>query len=162
FLDYKMTSVEELCGKGKDLIPLNQVPVECVRDYACEDADVTWRLREQFEPQLDTLQLTMLFRDVEMPLVGVLAEMEWTGITIDAAWSAPTKPGSGAGGRAFEQETSRAAGEEFTINPTPRLREILFEKLNLPVLKRRRPARRRTPACCSSWPTTAIIFRCSS
>src|SRR4029078_9703024 len=53
-LNHKMTSLDDLCGKGKDAIPYDQVPIECARDFACEDADMTWRLREVFEPQLHT------------------------------------------------------------------------------------------------------------
>ena len=53
FLDHKLTTFEELCGKGKTFIPFDQVPIECARDYSCEDADMTWQLRERFEPQLD-------------------------------------------------------------------------------------------------------------
>ena len=136
FLDRKMTSLEELCGKGKDAIPFDQVPIECARDYACEDVDVTWRLREQFAPQLESLHLTPLFRDVEMPLVEALAEMEWHGITIDLAWFASLKERFERERRRVEQEIYATAGEEFNINSNPKLREILFERLGLPVLKR--------------------------
>ena len=93
-----------------------------------------------------------------MPLVDVLAEMEWTGITIDVAWFASLKERFERERKRVEQEIYAAAGEEFNINSNPQLREILFEKLNLPVLKKtsdrrvdrreRAPAarRRRTPA----------------
>lgn len=136
FLDHKLTSMEELCGKGKDFIPFDEVPVECARDFACEDADTVWRLRERFEPQLAELQLEPLFREVEMPLVRVLAEMEWSGITIDTEWFASLKTRFERERRRVEQEIYEAAGEEFNINSNPRLREILFEKLQLPVLKK--------------------------
>ena len=136
FLDHKMTSMEELCGKGREAIPFDQVPVECARDYACEDADMTWRLRERFEPQLESLQLSRLFHEVEMPLVAVLAEMEWHGITIDTEWFASLKTRFERERRRVEQEIYGLAGEEFNINSNPKLREILFERLGLPVLKR--------------------------
>ena len=136
FLDHKMTSMDELCGKGKPYIPFDQVPVECARDYACEDADMTWQLREEFEPQLETLQLARLFREIEMPLVDVLAEVEWTGITIDVDWFASLKVRFERERKRTEQEIYAVAGQEFNINSNPQLREILFEKLNLPVLKK--------------------------
>jgi len=136
FLDHKMTSMDELCGKGKDRIPFDQIPIECARDYACEDADMSWRLRERFEPQLEALQLAHLFHDVEMPLTTVLAEMEWAGITIDVPWFASLKQRFERERRRVEQEIYAAAGEEFNINSNPKLREILFEKLQLPVLKK--------------------------
>ena len=136
FLDHKLTTFEELCGKGKTLIPFDQVPIECARDYSCEDADMTWQLRERFEPQLDGLELARLFHDVEMPLVQVLAEMEWTGITIDVDWFASLKVRFERERKRVEQEIYAVAGQEFNINSNPQLREILFDKLNLPVLKK--------------------------
>lgn len=136
FLDHKLTSMEDLCGKGRDVIPLNEVPVQCASDFSCEDADVTWQLRERFEPQLDALQLAPLFREVEMPLVQVLAEMEWNGITIDTEWFASLKTRFERERRRVEQEIYTEAGEEFNINSNPRLREILFDKLQLPILKK--------------------------
>jgi DNA polymerase-1 len=136
FLDRRLTTLEDLCGKGKDLIPLDQVPVECARDYSCEDADVTWQLRGVFEPQLEALQLSPLYHDVEMPLVDVLAEMEWTGITIDLPWFAALKERFARERQRVEREIYASAGQEFNINSNPQLREILFDKLNLPVLKK--------------------------
>ncbi|HEY4133541.1 MAG TPA: DNA polymerase, partial [Gemmatimonadaceae bacterium] len=136
FLNHKMTSFEELCGKGKDFIPFDQVPIECARDYSCEDADMTWQLRAMFEPQLETLQLSRLFHEVEMPLVGVLAEMEWNGITIDTDWFASLKQRFERERQRVEQEIYVSAGEEFNINSNNKLREILFEKLQLPILKK--------------------------
>lgn len=136
FLNRKLTSIDELCGKGKDLIPFDQVPVQCARDYSCEDADVIWQLREMFEPQLEALQLKDLFTDVEIPLAGVLAEMEWHGITIDVDWFASLKERFERERKRVEQEIYASAGEEFNINSNPKLREILFEKLQLPILKK--------------------------
>ena len=136
FLNHKMTSLEDLCGKGKDAIPYDQVPIECARDFACEDTDMTWRLRELFEPQLETLQLTRLFHEVEIPLVEVLAEMEWAGITIDLDWFQSLKERFERERKRVEQEIYAAAGEEFNINSNPKLREILFDRLALPVLKK--------------------------
>ena len=136
FLNHKMTSVDDLCGKGKDAIPYDQVPIECARDFACEDTDMTWRLRELFEPQLDALQLTRLFHEVEIPLVEVLAEMEWAGITIDLEWFQSLKERFERERKRVEQDIYAAAGEEFNINSNPKLREILFDRLGLPVLKK--------------------------
>ena len=136
FLGQKVTSLAELCGRGKEMIPYDQVPVECARDYSCEDADLTWRLRGIFEPQLESLQLARLFREVEMPLVGVLAEMEWNGVAIDVDWFRTLKERFERERRRVEQEIYAEADEEFNINSNPKLREILFDKLRLPVLKK--------------------------
>jgi len=136
FLGHKMTSFEDLCGRGKDAIPYDQVPVECARDYSCEDVDVTLQLREKFEPQLEALHLLPLFRDVEMPLVDVLAEVEWTGVSIDVEWFRTLKERFERERRRVEQEIYATAGEQFNINSNPKLREILFDRLQLPVLKK--------------------------
>ena len=136
FLDHRMTSFDELCGKGRAIIPYDQVPIECARDYSCEEADMALRLRVLFEPQLDAQQLTPLFRDVELPLVDVLAEMEWTGVSIDMPWFASLKTRFQAERERVERSIHEAAGMEFNINSNPQLREILFDKLGLPVIKR--------------------------
>ncbi len=136
FLGHRMTSYEELCGKGKGAVPFDECPIESARDYACEDADVTLRMRIHFEPQLDAMGLTPLYREIEMPLVSVLADMEWAGVSIDLNWFASLKARFVREREAVEREIHREAGEEFNINSNPKLRQILFEKLELPVLKR--------------------------
>jgi len=136
FLDHTMTSYADLCGKGRSVIPFDECPVEAARDYSCEDADMTLRLRRIFEPQLESYELTRLFDGVEIPLVDVLAEMEWTGIAIDLPWFSSLKQRFQAEREAVEKQIYEAAGEEFNINSNPQLREILFGKLNLPVIKR--------------------------
>jgi DNA polymerase I len=136
FLDHRLTSHEELCGKGRNEVPFDMVPVSCARDYCCEGADMAWRLREMFEPQLAGAHLDRLLCDVEMPLVDVLAQMEWTGIPIDLTWFASLKTRFESERQRVEEEIYASAGERFNINSNPKLREILFEKLELPVLKR--------------------------
>ena len=136
FLQHTMTTYEELCGKGKGELPYDQVPVDCARDYSCEDADITWRLRELFEPQLEQQQLLRLLTEVEIPLIRVLADMEAAGIAIDQPWFAQLKTRFQAERERVEALIHTAAGERFNINSNPKLREILFEKLELPVLKR--------------------------
>jgi DNA polymerase I len=136
FLDHTMTSYADLCGKGRTEIPFDECPVEAARDYSCEDADMTLRLRKVFEPQLESYQLTRLFDGVEIPLVDVLAEMEWTGIAIDLPWFSSLKQRFQAEREAVEKQIYAAAGAEFNINSNLQLRDILFGKLNLPVIKR--------------------------
>ncbi|HSJ64137.1 MAG TPA: DNA polymerase I [Gemmatimonadaceae bacterium] len=135
-LDYTMTTYEELCGKGKGAVPFDECPVDCARDYSCEDADVAWRLWARFERQLEEMGATPLFRDIEMPLSEVLADMEAAGITIDLAWFASLKARFAAERERVERLIWEEAGEEFNIASNPQLRVILFEKLGLPVRKR--------------------------
>jgi DNA polymerase-1 len=136
FLQFKVTSLEDLCGKGKNLVPYDQVPVDCATAYSSERADITLRLRIEFEPQLDAMAARRLLDEIEMPLLPVLADMEWAGVLIDIEGFAELK-------RRFEKERHRlegaihsAAGQEFNINSPIQLREILFDKLQLPVLKK--------------------------
>jgi len=136
FLDHTMTSYADLCGKGRSEIPFEECPVEAARDYSCEEADMVLRLREIFAPQLETHELTRLLDGIELPLIDVLAEMEWTGITIDLSWFASLKQRFQSEREAVERRIYDTAGTEFNINSNLQLREILFERLNLPVLKR--------------------------
>jgi DNA polymerase-1 len=136
FLEHTMTSYEALCGKGRSQLPFDVVPITAARDYACEDADMTLRLRAVFDPQLAQYGLADLLRDIEVPLVSVLAEMEWNGVSIDLAWFASLKERFQRERLRVEAEIYEAAGERFNINSNPQLRTILFDKLQLPVRKR--------------------------
>ena len=136
FLDHRMTLFQELCGRGKTAIPFDECPIDCARDYSCEEADVTLQLRERFASQMDAYGLTKLFREVEMPLVEVLARMEWEGVSIDLDWFRSLKARFEAERQSVEREIYEIAGTEFNINSNLQLREILFTKLQLPVLKR--------------------------
>jgi DNA polymerase-1 len=135
-LDYTMTTYEELCGKGKGAVPFDECPVDCARDYSCEDADMARRIWERFEPQLRDMGAMPLFRDIEMPLAETLADMEAEGITIDLDWFASLKARFTAERERVERMIWEEAGEEFNIASNPQLRVILFEKLGLPVRKR--------------------------
>jgi DNA polymerase-1 len=136
FLQHKLTSLEDLCGKGKTLIPYDQVPQSCAMEFACEHADITLQIREEFEPQLDAMAARQLFDTIEMPLLPVLADMEWTGVMIDVEGFAELKRRFEGERRRLETAIHAVAGQEFNINSPLQLREILFEKLQLPVLKK--------------------------
>ena len=136
FLGHTVTSYEQLCGKGRTQLPFNVVPVDAARDFACEDVDVTMRLRALFQPMLVAHGMRELMADMEVPLVSVLVEMESEGIAIDLAWFASLKTRFKAEREKVEQAIYAEAGEEFNINSNPQLRKILFEKLGLPVKKK--------------------------
>ncbi len=136
FLGYAPISYEEVAGKGKKQIPFARVPLEKAVEYACEDADLTLRLRDRFLPQLQEHKLEELFRSLEMPLVPVLAAMERNGIRIDATFFREMSARLARELELLQQEIWKEAGEEFNINSHPQLREILFEKMDLPVIKR--------------------------
>lgn len=136
FLDHTMTSYADVCGKGKSEISFDRVALDVARDYSCEDVDMTLRMREHFEPQLEAYELTRLFREVEIPLIAVLADMEWNGMAIDAKHFATLKARFKREREQVQLEIYKEAGEEFNIGSNVQLREILFNRLNLPVLKK--------------------------
>ncbi len=136
FLGVAMTGYEELCGKGRQQVPYDEVPIVAARDYSCADSDIALRLRALLAPRLAEQQVGALLRDVELPLVEVLAEMEWTGITIDVPWFHSLKTRFEAARREIEQQIHAAAGEEFNVASNQQLRVVLFEKLGLPVKKK--------------------------
>ena len=136
FLGHTMTAYEQLCGKGRNQLPFDVVPVDAARDYSCEDVDVTMRLRALLEPLLSGHGMSELFRDIEVPLVEVLADMEWDGIAIDLTWFDSLKTRFKSERERVEQLIYMEAGQEFNINSNPQLRAILFDKLQLPVKKK--------------------------
>jgi DNA polymerase I len=136
YLDHRTTTYGELVGKGKNELPFAEVEVDRCRDYACEDADISLQLWQLFAPELERLQLVSLFDTIEMPLIEVLAEMEWTGIRINGVFFEELRRRLSAQLWQLEQDIHREAGVEFNINSNPQLREILFDRLKLPVLKR--------------------------
>lgn len=135
-LGHRMIPYSEVAGKGKSEISFAEVSLDRAREYACEDADYTLRLQELFEPQLAEQELGGLFQDLEMPLVPVLARMEANGIRIDVPFFEDMNETLRADLASIREEILSMAGEEFNLNSTRQLREILFEKLGLPVLKR--------------------------
>ncbi|MBI4543888.1 MAG: DNA polymerase I, partial [Gemmatimonadetes bacterium] len=135
-LNWRTIRYEEVCGKGRDQLPLAQCPLERVRDYVSQGADLACRLMELFQPELEHYGLGRLFQGIEMPLVPVLAEMEWAGIRIDRDFFAALSRKLQRELELIQHEIYKLAGREFNINSTPQLREVLFQKLELPVVKR--------------------------
>ncbi len=135
-LGIAMTGYDELCGKGKQQVPFDEVPIPAACDYSSADSDVALRLRRVLEPRLTEQEAEALLREVELPLVEVLAEMEWTGIAIDVPWFHSLKARFEAARGEIEQQIFQEAGEEFNVASNPQLRVILFEKLGLPVKKK--------------------------
>ncbi len=137
-LNHRMTEIYELLGRGREQTTMDKVDVERVSDYACEDADMALRLKRFMEPQLAELDLQELFAAVELPLVEVLAEMEYNGIKIDPGVLHRMSDEFAAKLKELEKSIHEAAGEEFNINSPKQLQAILFEKLGLPKLRKTR------------------------
>jgi DNA polymerase-1 len=135
-LGYKALTDEEVRGKGVKAIPFAQVPVDSVLDYAGERADLAFQLAERVKPVLIKDELESVYRDLELPLVPILAAIERIGVRVDvrslASQSVVLDREMGdLSRRIFEQ-----AGGEFNIGSPKQLAEVLFEKMQLPVLKR--------------------------
>ncbi len=135
-LGIRTTPTSELIGKGKKQIPMSEVPLEAVTDYACEDADVAWRLEGVLSKELDTREERHLLDELELPLSRVLTGMQLTGIRVDCDRLAALSREAGAEIDALTEEIHRAAGAEFNIASPLQLRGILFEEMGLPVITR--------------------------
>ncbi len=137
YLSHKMTTpITDLLGKGKNTITMDQVDVQKVSDYCCEDSDVTLRLKNILAGEIAQRSLDKLFDDVEIPLIEVLAEMEINGVAIDKKYLAELSGQMEKRLDKLTKEIYEMAGEEFNINSPKQLSKILFEKLKLPIVKR--------------------------
>ncbi|MBX9929731.1 MAG: DNA polymerase I [Gemmatimonadaceae bacterium] len=135
-LHRSMTGYDELVGKGKAQLSFDVVPLDCARDYSCADADLALQLRALLEPRLESQQLTGLLREMELPLVAVLADMETAGVRIDLPWFASLKERFSRERAEAERAIWAEAGEEFNVASNKQLGAILFGKLGLPVRKK--------------------------
>jgi DNA polymerase I len=134
--DYRTTTYEELCGKGKDHRPIAECDAQKVKDYAGEDVDVAIRLEQKLRPSLESLHLDGLYRDIELALIEPLAAMEMAGIAIDREYFRVFGKRLESELALVQQEIFTEAGTDFNIGSPQQLREILFDKLQLPVVKR--------------------------
>ena len=132
----RLRSYQDVVGKGRAERSFAEVVVRDAADYCCADSDYSLRLRARLEPTLADHHLDALFRDVEIPLIGVLVDMEWEGIGIDAAHFARVTTEMRGELARLEREIHHEAGLDFNLNSTPQLRHVLFEKLQLPALKK--------------------------
>lgn len=135
-LGQPMTPIEHLIGKGAKQRTMDLVAIEEAAPYACADADMTMRLAEHFRPMLEEKGLLKLMKDLEMPLVRILSEMEKIGLRIDRAYLSQLGKELRQQADQIESEIYQHAGEKFNINSPKQLSGILFDKLKLPVIRR--------------------------
>jgi DNA polymerase-1 len=136
YLNYKTITYKELTGTGKNAIPLAEVPLDRLAEYATEDADITFRLYKLFKPMLEEQNLKVLFETIEMPLLTVLADMEYAGVKIDTTHFEKMKKTIVERVLEVEKKIYDLAGQEFNINSTKELSSILFDKLKLKTAKK--------------------------
>jgi DNA polymerase I len=130
--------ISELIGKGKQQRSMLDVPMAQLAEYAAEDADVTYRLFEYLEPELEAAgqALVQLFERVEMPLVRVLAAMERAGVALDVSLLHAYREQLAGGIQRLRAQIGEVAGEPFNVDSPKQLSEVLFGRLGLPVVKR--------------------------
>jgi DNA polymerase-1 len=132
YLHYKTVHIDELIGpKGKNQKNMRDLDPKDVYEYACEDADVTLKLKNVLEPKLREYEVEDLFWNIEMPLMPVLAEMEMNGVQIDTAALKETSVAFTKRMNEIEQHIYELAGEKFNIASPKQVGDILFSKLNI-------------------------------
>ncbi|MGQ0827134.1 MAG: DNA polymerase I [Bacteroidota bacterium] len=130
YLGYSPVSIETLIGKkGKAQLSMRDVPLEDIKEYAAEDADITLQLKNTFLPMLSDGQIKKLFDDIEIPLVSVLSEMEAEGITLDKDALKEISSGLEKDIINMEVEIQQLAGKPFNVSSPKQVGEILFEVL---------------------------------
>ena len=135
-LDHTMIPISDLIGKGKNQTGMDEVEVAKVTEYAAEDADAAWRLESILAPRCREEGLWNLYTDLERPLIRVLARMESAGIKVDVKRLRELSAEFGARIETIRNEIHTLAGREFNIGSGPQLRQILFDELKLPSLKK--------------------------
>jgi DNA polymerase-1 len=131
-----LQTYRDLAGKGKSEIPFAEVAVPLAANYCGTDSATVLALHQFFEPMLSEMALEPLLREIEMPLLEVLVDMEWEGITIDRALFRRLSEDLGGDLRRLEEEIARVSGTDLNLNSPRQLASILFEKHQLPVLKK--------------------------
>ncbi len=135
-LNAVLPTVADLIGKGKSARSVSDVAVGVMAASSCANAWAVLGLRDRFTSQPGAAAVGRLLERIEVPLIGVLADMEWRGIRIDSDRLRDLSRRFGAELRDIEHSIFDAAGTDFNLNSTQQLRQILFDKLQLPIIKR--------------------------
>ena len=132
YLKYSPKSIEDLIGKkGKNQKSMRDVAIEEIKEYAAEDADVTFQLKQNFSPILDKAETKKLFDEIEIPLIPVLAAMELEGINLDVPYLAAMSVEMAKESSELEQKIYETAGEKFNLASPKQLGDILFDKMKI-------------------------------
>ncbi|MEP7117730.1 MAG: DNA polymerase I, partial [Acidobacteriota bacterium] len=135
-LGYRARLADDVRGKGAKAQAFTSLTADRLLDYAGERADLAWQLAELFAPELDASGVSAVYRDLELPLVPILAGLERVGVRVDARALAGQATHMEREMGSLAAEIYKQSGEMFNIGSPKQLGEILFEKLKLPVLKR--------------------------
>ncbi len=130
------TPISALIGKGKKEISMWDVPIPQASHYCCEDVDYTLRLKKELQKELKERDLETIFYELELPLTSVLAKMERKGMFLDQPYLKTLSKEVESKIAASQKEIYDMAGEEFNLNSPKQLSEVLFEKLEIPPVKK--------------------------
>ncbi|RKF22304.1 DNA polymerase I [Alginatibacterium sediminis] len=137
FLQHKTIHFEDIAGKGAKQLTFNQIELEQAGPYAAEDADITLRLHQEIWSQLEQHpSLVKLFNDIELPLASVLSRLERNGVCIDADKMRQHSQQLAERIESLKTQAHEAAGKEFNLSSPKQLQQILFEEMQLPVVKK--------------------------
>jgi len=140
-LGHTMIPITALIGSGRDQLCIDQVPLDAICEYAAEDADFTWRLKERLEPRLAPAGVDRLFYDTEMPLVRVLTEMECNGVRIDVDYLAEMGRTLAARVEQIAAAVQGLVGRAVNLDSPKQLSEVLFDQLGFRVVKKTKTGR---------------------
>ena len=136
-LGVKTISYDEVTGKGVGRINFNQVDIERATQYAAEDADITMQLHQRLYPQIEgDTKLSHIYHILEMPVLGVLFEIERNGVLLDIKLLEVQSRELGEKMLLLEQQAFAIAGQPFNLNSPKQIQEILFDQLKLPIIKK--------------------------
>lgn len=131
YLKYTPVPIEDLIGKGRQQLSMVSVPLERISEYAAEDADVTWQLKSILNKELEKKSLEKLSEELEMPLIPVLADMEYSGIRLDKDALSELAEGLRRDLCDLENKIFELAGTNFNIQSPKQLGDVLFDKLGI-------------------------------
>ncbi|MCF8321759.1 MAG: DNA polymerase I [Flavobacterium sp.] len=132
YLKYSPKSIETLIGKkGKNQLSMRDAALEEIKEYAAEDADITFQLKQNFSPILDKAETKKLFVEIEIPLIPVLVAMEMEGINLDVPYLKSMSVEMAKESAALEQKIYETAGEKFNLASPKQLGDILFDKMKI-------------------------------
>ena len=133
--------ITDLIGKGKKQRSMTEVDLGQLTEYAGEDADITWRLCQRLRGDIETSPMKSLYYDVELPLVGVLADMEYEGVALDSVLLKELSADLESRLADLRDQIYRAAGREFTVDSPKQLAEVLFDEQGLRVVRKTKTSR---------------------
>ncbi len=137
YLNLKTTTFEEVAGKGVKQLTFNKVNLDVASDYAAEDADITLQMYDTIGEHLKKQKtLQKVLKDIELPLIPVLSDMEQKGTVIDSDILNLQSKNLGQRINGLEEQAFSMAGKEFNLSSPKQLQEILFDEMNIPVIEK--------------------------